>query len=245
MDSGRNAKRNRRAVDSPAGPRYFPAVPRRARWLLLVFGLLLAAGAVRIGRTRSAEAVPPAPAPTPALLTVSPPAPAPPPSLARAPIPAPAPLPAQSSAASPVLVPVVDEGYPINLERLRADIPRNRYWIDSMPTNDPDVLARREADSAGWNRLYGKVLSGTASTDEIRTWVDHRRNVSEDAIEFAQRVLAEYGSELPERDRGLLELAIDMHRTRLAELPRKESEARERKDQQDRARAAWNGAPPP
>jgi len=138
----------------------------------------------------------------------------------------------------------VDEGYPVNLEKLRAEIPRNRYWIDSAPTDDPEVLKRRETEAAGWNDLHGKVLSGTASTPEIRTWVDHRRQVSEDAIEFAQRVLAEHGSELPERDRGLLELAIEMHRTRLAELPRQESEAQTRKAEQDRRRAAWNGGAP-
>jgi hypothetical protein len=133
---------------------------------------------------------------------------------------------------------MLDEGYPVNLELLRAEIPRNRYWIDSAPTDDPDVLKRREAEAAGWHELHGKVLSGTASTSEIRTWVDHRRQVSQDAIEFAQRVLAEHASELPERDRGLLELAIEMHRTRLAELPRQESEAQARKAEQDRRRAA-------
>jgi hypothetical protein len=147
-------------------------------------------------------------------------------------------------AASPP-VPLVDEGYPVNLERLRAELPRNRYWLDSAPTKDPVVLERREAEAAGWNDLHGKVLSGTATSDEIRAWVDHRRQVSEDAIEFAQRVLDEHGSELPDRDRGLLELAIDMHRTRLAELPRQESEAEARKVEQDRRRAEWKASSPP
>lgn len=142
-------------------------------------------------------------------------------------------------------MPVIDEGYPVNLERLRAEIPGNRYWVDSAPTEDPEVLKRREAEAVGWNQLHGKVVSGTATDAEIRTWVDHRRQVSVDAIEFAERVLAEHGSELPERDRGLLELAISMHRTRLAELPRRESEARARKAEQERRRAAWNGRPTP
>jgi hypothetical protein len=140
---------------------------------------------------------------------------------------------------------VVDEGYPVKLERLRAEIPRNRYWTDWAPTDDPDVLKGREAEAAEWNQLRGKVLSGTASDSEIRAWIDHRRQVSEDAIDFAQRALSEHGSELPDRDRGLLELAISMHRTRLEELPRREAEARARKVEQDRRRAEWNGLPPP
>ncbi len=134
----------------------------------------------------------------------------------------------------------------MNLERLRAELPNNRYWIDSAPTDDPEVLKRRETEAAAWNDLHGKVLSGTATTDEIRTWVDHRRQVSEDAIEIAQRLLAEHGSELPDRDRGLLELAIEMHRTRLDELPRQESDAQARKAEQDRRRAEWKaGSPTP
>jgi hypothetical protein len=141
--------------------------------------------------------------------------------------------------------PVVDEGYPVDLERIRAQIPRNLYWTEQAPTNDPEVLRRREADAAAWNVLHGKVISGTASDAEIRTWFDHRRQVSEDAIAFAEHVLAGHASELPERDRGLLELAVDMHRTRLAEIPRQEAEARARKAEQERRRAEWQGRPTP
>jgi hypothetical protein len=153
----------------------------------------------------------------------------------------PPPPPAPDSPAAPV----VDEGYPVDLERIRAQIPRNLYWTDQAPTNDPEVLRRREADAAAWNVLHGKVISGTASDAEIRTWFDHRRQVSEDAIAFAERVLSGHASELPERDRGLLELAVDMHRTRLAELPRQEAEASARKAEQDRRRAEWQGRSPP
>jgi len=223
-------------------------VSRRFRWVLLLLGLLLAAIAAGIAASRRAEPLAVTPGAPPAVAPASrPPIPPPPPALARASstpprvaqVPDPPPGPFLSSPAS-----VIDEGYPVNLARLRAELPRNRYWLDSVPTNDPEVLRRREAEAAGWNDLHGKVLSGTATSDEIRTWVEHRRQVSEDAIEFAQRVLAEHGSELPDRDRGLLELAIDMHRTRLAELPRQESEAQARKAEQDRRRAEWKSSSP-
>jgi hypothetical protein len=217
-------------------------VLRQVRWLVLVVALLLV-GAALVAASRKAASGP-GPISSRAAARSTPP----PPSLARAPAPAPAasgsvPAPAPVLASAPL--PPIDEAYPVKLEALRAEIPRNRYWLDSAPTKDPEVIARREREAAAWNELYGKVLSGTATTDEIRTCVDHRRQVSEDAIEFAQRVLAEHGSELPDRDRGLLELAIEMHSTRLAELPRQESEARARKDEQDRRRAVWNGATTP
>ena len=104
---------------------------------------------------------------------------------------------------------------------------------------------RRDQESSAWNVRYGKVLSGTASASEIRSYFEHRRQVSEDAIEFAELVLGDYGSQLPDRDRGLLELAVQMHQTRLAELPRQEAEAQARKEEQDRRRAEWNGRPQP
>jgi hypothetical protein len=231
----------------PPGPRYSRAVSRRSRWLLLLVALLLAAAAALLAATRPVETEAGGPVPSPAVASAAP-APPPPPALARAPGPplsTAAPTPAPGPAQSPTPVPVIDEGYPVNLEALRAEIPLNRYWIDSAPTDDPEVSKRREAEAAEWNQLHGKVLSGTASNSEIRAWIDHRRRVSEDAIEFAQRVLAEHGSELPDRDRGLLELAISMHQTRLDELPRREAEARARKAEQDRRRADWNGRPTP
>jgi hypothetical protein len=155
---------------------------------------------------------------------------------------APAPSAAAAGPPAPLLAsaaPPVDIAYPVDLERIRAQIPGNLYWTTQAPTTDPEVRRRREDASAGWNRLYGKVLSGTATDAEIRSHIDHRRQVSEDSIEFAELILADYGRELPDRDRGLLELAVDMHRTRLAELPRQEEEARARKAEQDRRRAAW------
>src|SRR4029079_5633345 len=66
----------------------------------------------------------PAPPPPPALARVAAP---PPPPAAPVPDPAALPLPPGSPA------PVIDEGYPVSLERLRAELPRNRYWIDSAP----------------------------------------------------------------------------------------------------------------
>ena len=216
----------------------------RARWLLLLVLLVVAGIGLVVGfrsdrgiaasRGQSTSSASPAP-PTGARTTSS---------VLRAPR-APASSPQTSGPTRAPPSAVVDEGYPVNLEAIRAQIPANSYWTDSAPTEDLEVRRRREAAAAGWNELYGKVLSGTASDAEIRRYFDHRRRVSEDAIEFAELVLADHGAELPERDRGLLELAVDMHRTRLAELPREESEARARKAEQDRRRAEWKGAPTP
>lgn len=129
--------------------------------------------------------------------------------------------------------------YPVDLERLRARIPDNLYWRLGAPTKDPQALAARAEEEKRWNELYGKVLSGTASEEEIRRYYDHRRQLSEDYVAFARLVLAEYPDELPERDRGLYELSIEMHTSRLAEIPRKIEEALARKQEQDRKREEW------
>ncbi len=108
-----------------------------------------------------------------------------------------------------------------------------------VPTKDPEVLKKRAEDAERWNDLYGKVLSGMASEEDIYRYYTYRRQVSEDFIAFATTVLSEYGDTLPERDRGLYELSINMHRTRLAELPRQEADSLAHRQAQEQRREAW------
>lgn len=129
--------------------------------------------------------------------------------------------------------------YPVDLERLRAKLPENLYWQLGEPTQDPQVLQMRAEEEARWNELYGKVQSSTASEEEIHRYYDHRRQLSEDYLAFSSLVLEEYGEKLPERDRGLYELSIKMHRTRLSEIPRQTEEALARKDAHGKRREEW------
>lgn len=128
---------------------------------------------------------------------------------------------------------------PVNLEKLREQMPDNLYWELGAPTKDPELLERREEQARRWNALLGKVQSNTATEEEIHQYYDHRRAVSEDFIAFASRVLQEHGARLSEQERGLYELSIQMHRTRLEEIPRQEDDALARKALQDRRREQW------
>jgi type IV secretory pathway VirB10-like protein len=184
------------------------------------------------------EAAAPAPAPQPRPLASPPPAEAfasPAPGLEAVAGALPPPLPAQ--------VPEPEEGppkpYPVDLERLREKLPGNLYWEVAAPTKDPEVLKKREAEARRWNEQYGKVLSGTATEAEVREYYAYRKKLSEDFLAFATTVLDEYGGELPERDLGLYQLSIDMHRTRLAELPRQEADSLAHREAQQRRREAW------
>ncbi|WP_240359908.1 hypothetical protein [Pyxidicoccus trucidator] len=129
--------------------------------------------------------------------------------------------------------------HPVDLTALRAKLPDNLYWSLGAPTQDPEVLKRRDEDTRRWNDLYGKVLSGMATEEEVRQYYAHRRQVSEDLMVFASTVLADYGDQLPEQERGLYELSLDMHRTKLSELPRQEQEALTRREEQAQRREAW------
>nr|WP_226994226.1 hypothetical protein [Myxococcus hansupus] len=160
----------------------------------------------------------------------------------------PAPPPRKTPVPAPVDLtrppePVEDENtpkvHPVDLQVIRARLPDNLYWDMAAPTKDPAVLERREASTRHWNELYGKVLSAEASVEQIREYYGHRRKVSEDFITFSQAVLSQYDDVLPDRDRGLYELSIDMHRTRLAELPAQEQDAMERREASERRREAW------
>ena len=127
----------------------------------------------------------------------------------------------------------------VDLEQVRAALPDNLYWTVAAPTTDERVLEQRAAERARWNVEYGKVLSGTASEEEIRAYFDHKARVSADYTEFTTYLLDHYGETLPERDVDLLQLARRLHHARLEEFPRKIEEAFERKRAQDAARAAW------
>ncbi|MFP2934780.1 hypothetical protein ACLESO_58675, partial [Pyxidicoccus sp. 3LG] len=133
----------------------------------------------------------------------------------------------------------VPQVHPVDLETLRAKLPDNLYWELAAPTKDPEVLQRRDEDTRRWNDAYGKVLSGEATEEEVRQYYAHRREVSEDMVAFASAVLAEYGDRLPEQERGLYELSINMHRTRLKELPGQERDSLAHRQAQEQRRQAW------
>ncbi|MFP2957103.1 hypothetical protein ACLEPN_04515 [Myxococcus sp. 1LA] len=129
--------------------------------------------------------------------------------------------------------------HPVDLQVIRAKLPDNLYWRMAAPTQDAGELERRAAEDRRWNELYGKVLSADATVEQIHEYYGHRRKVSQDFITFSTEVLAQFGDVMPERDRGLYELSINMHRTRLADLPGQEQDALERREAQERRREAW------
>jgi hypothetical protein len=129
--------------------------------------------------------------------------------------------------------------HPVDLARLREKIPDNLYWRLDVPTQDGQILQARAEEKQRWNTLFGKVQSGTATEEEVQQYYAHRRQLSEDYIEFARLVLGEYGPQLPEQERGMYELGIRMHSTRLGEIPRQVEQALARKALQDQRREEW------
>lgn len=187
---------------------------------------LLVAGAFRAERPeRAAE---------PAASVRAAPTSAPPP---RAAAPPPAPERPEPASAAPA---DDDAGaYPVDLEHLRAQLPDNLYFRLGAPTDDPALLQERADEERRWNDLHGKIQSNTATEEEIRSYYDHRRELSEDYLEFASLVLEEYGDKLPERDRGLYELSIKMHKKRLEEIPRNIEDALARRSAHEKKREEW------
>ncbi len=110
--------------------------------------------------------------------------------------------------------------YPVDLDALRARLPDNLYWTLGAPTEDENALRARSDRARQINELFGKVQSTTASEEEIQQYYAERRRVSDDYIQFAELVLAEYRDQLPEDQIGLYELSVQLHRARLEEIPR-------------------------
>jgi hypothetical protein len=130
-------------------------------------------------------------------------------------------------------------GYRVDLVRLREQLPHNRYWRDAAPTQDPELLREREEETRRWNTLFGKVQANEATEAEVREYYAYRRQLSEDYIALSQQILESAGAQLPEQERGLHELNIQLHRARLAELPAQEQDALARREAQERRREAW------
>jgi hypothetical protein len=138
----------------------------------------------------------------------------------------------------------------LDLEAVRKALPENVYWKMAAPTKDPDLLRWREEERARWNVEYGKVLSNTATAEEIDAYFAERKRLSDDYLEFVVHVLTNYGGAIPREGVALLKLAGEMHAARLEELPRQQAEAQARREKHDAARRAWLeeqktfGAPP-
>jgi hypothetical protein len=127
----------------------------------------------------------------------------------------------------------------VDLDAVRATMPNNLYWVMSAPTKDADLLRWREEERARWNVEYGKVLSNTATKEEVDAYYAHRQRLSTDYIEFAGYLLTGYSNRLAKQDLALLKLAIELHHARLEEIPRQLAEAHQRREAHEVARRAW------
>jgi hypothetical protein len=138
----------------------------------------------------------------------------------------------------------------LDMEAVRKEMPDNLYWKMAAPTKDPELIKWREEERARWNVEYGKVLSNTATAEEIDAYFAERKRISDDYLEFVVHVIANYGNAIPREGVALLKLAGEMHAMRLEEMPRQLAEAHARREAHDAVRRAWLeeqktfGAPP-
>jgi len=127
----------------------------------------------------------------------------------------------------------------VDMAKVREAMPDNIYWKLSFPTKDEAVIRERQAERERWNVEYGKVLSGTATAEEIDAYYARQQKLFSDYVEFGTYILAEFGDKLSIRDVGLLKVAVELNMARLEEIPRKIAEAQERRVTHDAARRAW------
>jgi hypothetical protein len=127
----------------------------------------------------------------------------------------------------------------LDMEAVRAAMPNNMYWAMGAPTKDPDLLKWREDERARWNVEYGKVLSNTATAEEIDAYFAERKRISDDYLEFVVHVLTNYSGAIPREGVSMLKLAGELHAARLEEMPRQQAEAHSRHEAHEAARRAW------
>lgn len=127
----------------------------------------------------------------------------------------------------------------VDLDGIRNDIPENLYWTYGAPTQDESLLALREESKAHWKAQFAKVLSNTATEQEIEDYYAHQQAISTDYVEFATILLNRHHQDLPERDYAMQTLARNLHLGRLEEIPGNLNKALERAKQHKQNQQAW------
>jgi hypothetical protein len=127
----------------------------------------------------------------------------------------------------------------IDLREAKELMPDNLYWQLGSPTKDPAVLEAREQEKNRRNEEYGKVLAGDASEDDVRAYYDYRKRVSSDYLEFAEFMNRRFRNSLSDEFKGLLDLSMQMHSSRLQQIPADLAEALERAREHARIRDEW------
>lgn len=127
----------------------------------------------------------------------------------------------------------------IDFSEMRRALPDNLYWKMAFPTKDQELIDERARIREQWNAEYGKVISNTASDEEIDAFYDEQQRISEDYLEWLVYLAEHYGNLVPRSAIGGLKLAAEMHLARLEEIPRKMAEAKERHAAHERERRAW------
>ena len=127
----------------------------------------------------------------------------------------------------------------IDLREAQAVMPDNLYWQQGAPTKDPAVLEAREQEKKRRNEEYGRVLAGDASEEEVNAYYDYRERLSTDYLEFAEWMNNRYGDKISDEFRGMLELSIKLHKTRLAQIPQDRADALARSREREKIREDW------
>jgi hypothetical protein len=127
----------------------------------------------------------------------------------------------------------------VDFDEIRTAMPDNLYWKMAFPTKDSALIKEREERREQWNVEYGKVLSNTATDEEIDAYYGEQQKLSNDYLEFLVYLGTHYGTIVPKGEIGMLKLAGELHLARLEEIPRKIAEAKERHAAHETARRAW------
>lgn len=101
------------------------------------------------------------------------------------------------------------------------------------------MLEAREEEKKRRNEEYGRVLSGDANEEQVNAYYDYRERISTDFLEFAEWMSNRYGDKVPDQFRGLLDLSVNLHKARLAEIPRDREDALARSREREKIREDW------
>jgi len=139
----------------------------------------------------------------------------------------PSPPPSTASPTDPTNgITLSEDLYPdVDWDDVRARTPGSLVWTETMPADTDAERRRRAEQKARQNRTWGRIQAGLADDDEIIAYFDAKERLLTDNLEFVGILLEDYRRAIPERDQGLLEMALAMTYKRLQKIPEERDRA--------------------
>ena len=127
----------------------------------------------------------------------------------------------------------------VDLDAIRDEIPDNLYWEMAAPTQDEALKAHREERREALKQQANLISAKHATEEQIREYFAYQNQLSNDYVEFSTILLNKHRNDMDETDVSMQTLALQMHLSRLQEIPGKLAQALKNREEFVATKNEW------